>query len=238
MIQQRPLEPHWHERLLVELVRTDRAAARFAEEQLDALTPAVALHLLVRALDGETETAERRWALAFAVVVAGLGVVALLVVFAGLHGIVWLFFLLAVGVVVLSISVWGSVQRRRRLWQLVGRMAERADRAECVEPLIALARRPDAVSVLLRLALIRLLPRLDPSRAMRLSIPERLWLRERTGWGGGIRDEALAVAALLVLATAQDRDSLPCARYLVASDPSEHVREAAADFLATVEPRP
>ena len=120
-------------------------------------------------------------------------------------------------------------QHERRLWSAARQQAELlavdVKGVDAVAPLLDFARWQRTESPACHTALERLLPRLDTSRALCLSTPQRAYLchcaenQEPT--------VELMVAALLVLSSAADRTVIPIAQKLAVSSSSQRIRDAA-----------
>ena len=122
-----------------------------------------------------------------------------------------------------------QAQQERRLWGVARKQAEQlateVKSTDAVEPLLDFARWQGKEATACHEALRRLLPRLDTSRALRLSAPQRAYLchcaenQEPT--------VELTVAALLVLSSTADPRAIPIARKLAVSSSSQRIRDAA-----------
>lgn len=153
---------------------------------------------------------------------------------------VWLFplglFLLAVGLafwgalaLFLAALGWLLTLRARQLWQAlrhqVGVLAESVRGVDAVGPLLDFARWQGREAAECHGALERLLPRLDTERARQLTEEQRRYLRQ----SAENQDPTVefTVAALLVLASADDTTTIPIARKLAVSSSSQRIRDAA-----------
>jgi hypothetical protein len=153
---------------------------------------------------------------------------------------VWLFplgmLLLAMGqafwgalALLLAVLGWLVTLRARRLWQAtrhqVGMLAESVRGVDAVGPLLDFARWQGHEAAECHAALERLLPRLDTERARQLTEEQRRYLRQ----SAENQDPTVefAVAALLVLASADDTATIPIARKLAVSSSSQRIRDAA-----------
>lgn len=96
---------------------------------------------------------------------------------------------------------------------------------DAVGPLLDFARWQGREAVECHAALERLLPRLDTERAHQLTEEQRRYLRQ----SAENQDPTVefTVAALLVLASADDTATIPIARKLAVSSSSQRIRDAA-----------
>ena len=153
---------------------------------------------------------------------------------------VWLFlmgmFLLAVGLffwgalaLLVAALGWLLTLRARQLWRAtqhqVALLAESVRGVDAVGPLLDFARWQGREAAECHAALERLLPRLDTERARQLTAEQRRYLRQSVE----NQDPTVefTVAALLVLASADDTTTIPIARKLAVSSSSQRIRDAA-----------
>lgn len=156
------------------------------------------------------------------------------------HGTLWLFPLASL-FILMSQWLWGVLAlmgalggvaltyRERRHWNVTRRQAEvlavSVRGADAVPAVIDFARWQGKEATECHKTLERLLPRLDTLSARQLSEAQRSYLRQCAE--NQEPSVEVAVAALLVLASAGDSATVPIARQLAASSSSQRIRDAA-----------
>lgn len=156
------------------------------------------------------------------------------------HGALWLFPTASL-LILMGQGLWGVgallgalggvalTYRERRRWNALRRQAESlavsVRGADAVAALLDFARWQGKEATECHNALERLLPRLDTLSARQLSEAQRAYLRQCAE--NQEPSVEVAVAALLVLASAGDTATAPIARQLAASSSSQRIRDAA-----------